>query len=129
MHIRRSLFLLAVSSLTLLGALFGTAGGYAVGVGLLGPAVMSAHPYYLTSWTTWVELALLSVGTLIGACGVLALIVMPLYFLCPKASKPFSWQSKDSRWVKNLLRWYGKELQNYADSLPEANDRMGQMRS
>jgi hypothetical protein len=30
--------------------------------------VLNPRPYYMTSWTTWVGLALLSVGTLIGSC-------------------------------------------------------------
>jgi len=66
MLFKRSLFFVVVVSLMLLGAIFGTAGGYAVGERLLGEAVMNARPYYMTSWITWVELALLSVGALIG---------------------------------------------------------------
>ena len=95
MIIRRSLFFLVVVCLLLLGALFGTAGGFAVGEWLLGQAVMNARPYYMTAWTTWAALALYSFGALIGYCGVLALIVFPLYFLCPNARIPFWWQRKD----------------------------------
>jgi hypothetical protein len=117
MLFKRSLFFLVVVSLILLGAAFGTAGGYAVGEWLLGAAVMNARPYYMTSWTTWVELALLSFGALIGFCGVLTLLIFPLYFFCPNARHPFSWQRKDAQWEKNLLGWYGKQLQSLANSL------------
>jgi hypothetical protein len=121
MLFKRSLFFLVVMSLTLSGSVFGIAGGYAVGERLLGAAVMNAHPYYLTSWATWVELALLSVGALIGFCGVLMLLVFPLYFLCPNARLPFSWQRKDARWEKNILGWYARHLQNLANSLSIPN--------
>jgi hypothetical protein len=121
MLFKRSLFFVVVVSLMLLGAIFGTAGGYAVGERLLGAAVMNARPDYMTSWTTWVELALLSVGALIGFCGVLTLLVFPLYFFCPNARVPFWWQRKDTPWEKNLLGWYGRQLQDLADSLSIPN--------
>jgi hypothetical protein len=117
MLFKRSLFFVVVVSLMLLGALFGIAGGYAVGERLLGEGIMNARPYFMTSWTTWAELALLSVGALLGFCGVLTLLVFPLYFFCPKARLPFSWQRKDARWEKKLLGWYGVQLQNLANSL------------
>jgi hypothetical protein len=118
MLFKRSLFFVVVMSLMLCGVLFGgAAGGYAVGEWLLGGAVMSARPYYLTSWITWVEVILLSVGSVIGFAGVVALLVYPLYFFCPKARVPFSWQRKDTRWEKKLLGWYGRQLQILADSL------------
>jgi hypothetical protein len=83
--------------------------------------VLNPRPYYMTSWTTWVGLALLSVGTLIGSCGVLTLLVFPLYFFCPSARLPFSWQRKDARWERKLLDWYGRQLQTLANSLSVRN--------
>jgi len=116
MVLQRTFFLLISAVVTLFVCISGILGGEALAIKLFGSEI-SSTPFAILSLQSWVLLLFLGLGALFSGVGFLALIVMPLCFLFPNASKPFSWQGEPSTLFIMVLRWYAVKLRHYAREL------------
>jgi hypothetical protein len=116
MVLQRTLFLLISAVATLFVCIGGILGGEALAIRLFGSEIGST-PFVFLSLQSWILLLFMGLGALFSGVGFLALIVMPLCFLFPNASKPFSWQGESSTLSIVVLRWYAVKLRSYAKEL------------
>ncbi len=94
------------------GALFGLAGASAVADYFYGPGALSMPAPPTPSFTMLVLDALMLLGMLIGAVGALAILVLPLHFAFPLASRRF-WQGVTSS--RGLLSGHVRRLRELVD--------------